>query len=1587
VDASNALHLLIVEDDVVDRKLLERLLGQSSLGACTVRHADRLATALDLLKGESFDVVLLDLGLPDSQGMDSVNHLQIQAPHVPIIVLSGLDDENTAIRAVQMGVQDYLIKGQVDASLLVRSIRYALERKKAERQLQATELRYRTIFENSAVAIMMAGENKQLVSWNKFTERLLDMGEEQLRGRDVATLYPPEEWEKICALSIRRKGMQHHLETKMIRGNTEVIDVDISLSVVHDSDGRITGSIGVIRDITERKHMEEALRRSERRFRQVAENAREWIWEVDADGVYTYASPVIEKILGYKAEELVGKKRCTDFFHPADAERLCAAAQEIFARRGVFKEFENRNIHKEGHEVWLLTSGAPIIDETGELLGYRGADIDITERKQADDALREAHRRLMEIVEFLPDATFVVDREGKVIAWNKAIEEMTGILKSDMIGKGDHEYSIPFYGYRRPVLIDLVQRPDDAIERKEYSSTSRAGETLRGEMHAPCVYAGRAAILWGNASRLRDSRGQIIGAIETIRDVTDRHRVEEELRRSEERMRLMVEASPLPLQLTRPATGEILLANRAAADLFGYEIANMLGRTTPELYAYPERDRPGLLAELQEKGRVVQRELTMRKSDGTEFPALVSLERIEYEREPVNLVVLYDLTERKRTEETLRHHVSEIERFNRLAMGRELRVAELKQRINEMALAAGQSAPYVSLEEESSSEPQQVEQSQTTVCEARDERCYDLAELLDHDQMQRLMDSYCDTVGISSAIIDLEGNVFVAARWQKICTDFHRVNAQTCARCVEGDTVLASQLRQGEQFCLYQCLNGLTDAASPIMIGGRHVANMFIGQFLLEPPDEEVFRRQAREFGFDEGAYLKALSYIPIVPEKKLSPVLKYLTTCAQFVAEIGMERIQGKAHEAKLLGWAEELNRVNQALLQQREAALSLAEDANEARAAAERIQQSLRESEERLLGMTSAALDAIIMMDEHGCISFWNKAAQTMFGYTSEEACGKNLHTLLAPQRYHDLCHAGVQRFQMTGGSPVLGKTIEMTALRRGGEEFPVELSVGRICLHGRYQAVGIIRDTSERKRVEEALLLKDSAVDSAASGIVFIDLEGKLTFANPSALGMWGYDDESQIIGKPLAFFLKSADEGVAALQSALENDVWNGEMAALRNDGSDFVAQVSASVVKDKKGKAICVMVSLVDVTESRRIHEILDRKQKNLEAIFDATPLGTLLVNDRMRVMRANDVIRQMSGKGYANIIDCDVCQALGCIHAANAVNGPGVMRSCSNCALTDLIQKALASDEPAHGLEIQPALRQDGADQPWLSVSVEPIHIDGGKHVLIVLNDVTDRKRAEEELKQTMELKSQFVSTVSHELRTPLSSMRESVIIVLDEVAGKINKDQRHFLGIAKRNIDRLSRLIDDVLDFQKLNAGKMKLNRQENAIGTAVNEVYTTMQPHAAKSGVHLAVDVQPDLPLAFYDNDRILQTLINLVSNGIKFTPEGGQVRLSVYGQPDHLVLKVSDTGYGIPKDDLAKIFDRFYRVYRPGKEIKGTGLGLAIVNRIVAAHGGRIEVESELDKGTTFTVFLPLVPPCRPALDSDQADRGLESVLAGK
>jgi len=524
---------------------------------------------------------------------------------------------------------------------------------------------------------------------------------------------------------------------------------------------------------------------------------------------------------------------------------------------------------------------------------------------------------------------------------------------------------------------------------------------------------------------------------------------------------------------------------------------------------------------------------------------------------------------------------------------------------------------------------------------------------------------------------------------------------------------------------------------------------------------------------------------------------------------------------------------------------------------------------------------------------------------------------------------------------------------------------------------------------------------------------------------------------------------------------------------------------------------------------KRIEDALDRKQKNLEAIFDAAPIAMLLADENMIITRVNDAVRQMVHREYSQIINRQFGDALGCINSTYDEKGCGHSPACSDCLFRKTSKIVLDSGRPVHDVEIHSTFIADDKETTfWLRVSVEPVIIDGRKFVIAaidditerknaederrfaeekyrtifensavaitmvdeherliswnkfmeelldmdeeglylrpvkslypaqewekirafdvrqkgmqhhletrmikkdgtlldvdislsvlknsegkttgsigVIRDITERKQAEEKLKETMEIKSQFISTVSHELRTPLAAMKESVAIVLDGVAGKLNEKQQKFLNIAKRNADRLGALINDVLDFQRLGAGGMKLDIQSNDIKEVVWEVYETMALVAKKKQIELSLQLADDLPKIPFDRAKIIQVLTNLVSNAIKFTPEKGRVSVNIQHRDKELIIKVSDTGMGIPKEALPKIFDRFYRVTRHGKQIQGTGLGLAIVHKIVMMHAGRIEVESEVDQGTTFTVYIPIEPVSLQEVSSVKIDEALEKTI---
>jgi len=362
-------------------------------------------------------------------------------------------------------------------------------------------------------------------------------------------------------------------------------------------------------------------------------------------------NPAAEKLFGYKQAEALG--RDIDSLVATEAE-VRAEAVDIsrqVAKGALMHSVTQRNC-KDGRRVDVEMFAGPVMLE-GNRIGTFAIYHDITELKRAEAAAQESERRLADIIDFLPDATLVIGLEGKVIAWNRAIEEMTGVKAKDMLGKSDYEYALPFYGERRPILIDLVLLPREEFEAK-YAHIQRVGNTLIGETETPSLKGG-GRYLYATASALHDSKGNIVGAIETIRDITERKRAEAELREAAEKLRLIFENAfdGIDIYEEIPSEGKRILvdcnerycemAGRSKEELMSVENTVIFQR--PKANAWEESDRESIM-----KGQAFSGVFSWIRPDGKE-------NIIEYNAAPTKVGDRYftigldrDITERKQAE-------------------------------------------------------------------------------------------------------------------------------------------------------------------------------------------------------------------------------------------------------------------------------------------------------------------------------------------------------------------------------------------------------------------------------------------------------------------------------------------------------------------------------------------------------------------------------------------------------------------------------------------------------------------------------------------------------------------------------------------------------------------------------------------------------------------------------------------------------------------------------------------------------------------------------------------------------------------------
>ena len=771
--------------------------------------------------------------------------------------------------------------------------------------------------------------------------------------------------------------------------------------------------------------------------------------EMDKEGRVLQINQTELDMLGYEADEVLGHyiwefvdENGRDIAHQIVSEKIQGIRRDSETIEGIFRR-------KDGTRISVLIEDRVIRDSAGEITGVRTTLQDITDRKQALEELASARQRLEHVL----NGTNVGTWEWNIQTGETVFNERW----ANIIGYTLEEIS--------PVSIETWEKychPDDLKRAKQHLDECFAGVT----QHYECEYRMRhknGGWIWildrGKIASWADDGkpGLMYG---THQDITDRKQAEENLRESERKlatlfssMMEMVVIHELILDDTGKTVDYRLTdCNDAFTNITGISREDAIGKPATEVYQTDQAPYLDQYSWVAKTGRPRQFTTYYPQMDKYFVISVVSPGKNQF------ATISADITDQKRTEE-------EIIALNNAMVGREERLLELKQKVNELNRELGREPEYD--ENLTTIDTMPAILDRDTTPDILDEDTSRLVELLNMDAIRYVLESYSRSVGIPTAIVSPDGKILIGINWERICTDFHRVNERTCRRCTESDTILGNQLKDGAKYAIYTCRNGMTDAAAPIIVEGRHIANAFVGQFHTSEPDEEKFREQAREYGFDEEDYIRALHEAPVFSEEELRPILDFLTGVAEITTGMFLDRLRSERT-------TQELQKKQEDLRTQHRAALSLMEDARQA-------EEQIRHLRNYLSSIINSMPSTLVGVDADGVVTQWNAEAKRTTGLPTEEALGQPLEQVfprLASEMKHVREAMQTRQVHDTPKKPY----------KQNDETCYEHITIYPLIANGIDGAVIRVDDVTERVQIEEMMVQSEKmlSVGGLAAGM---------------------------------------------------------------------------------------------------------------------------------------------------------------------------------------------------------------------------------------------------------------------------------------------------------------------------------------------------------------------------------------------------------------------------------------------------------------------------------------------------------------------
>ncbi len=627
-------------------------------------------------------------------------------------------------------------------------------------------------------------------------------------------------------------------------------------------------------------------------------------------------------------------------------------------------------------------------------------------------------------------------------------------------------------------------------------------------------------------------------------------------------------------------------------------------------------------------------------------------------------------------------------------------------------------------------------------------------------------------------------------------------------------------------------------------------------------------------------------------------------------------------------------------------------------------RTEEQLRRSEERFVTMANCAQDAIMMMDPSGHITFYNRAAGTLFGWSETEAMGKDLHTLIAPTTYREAFCRGLSHFRRTGEGPAIGKTLELTALRKDGTEFPIEISLAGVELDREWHAIGIVRDITERKRIEEAMRSSEQRLqdilDSILTGVFIIDPKSHVIVdVNESAVRQVGLR-RSEIVGKVCHQLVCPAESGRCPITD-LGQTVDRSERILLKANGErlPIIESVTRAIFQGQE----CLIESFVPITQQKEAEAGLKESLSLLEATLEATADGIVVTDTHGAYKHFNSQFAELWQLPPDVLATKDQDQVLGV--GLTRLKDPEPFRK-------EVMRLRRQPKSQTSGmLEFKNGAVVEYCSKPQKLNNDIVGRVWSFRVVTSAYYAQQEQKRLLDQVAAINEELTHFAYVVSHDLKAPLRGIKLLTEWLYTDYADHFDDEARENLDLLQNRVKRMHNLIEGVLQYSRV--GRIKEDIVDIDLDALLPEIIDAIAPPE-----HVAIRIDGPLPVIQCEPTRITQIFQNLLTNAIKYMDKpAGQVVVACTDNEADWTFSVSDNGPGIEE----KHFDRIFKIFQtlaPRDEFESTGVGLTLVKKIVEYYGGRIWVVSEVGQGSTFffTVSKHAVPasePLQPAVES--------------